>query len=196
MKRIVVLVSVLILGFGSLGFAKNHYPRLAEKVVADKNTRNHTLHNYVMLTGDSIQEVWSTPGSIIMSDALNGKVVNLPVAPVLKVEHRTDSPGLTETGQVSSQKKYIWGPPAGAALRKDHSIPRDETINDQHAQAIPFPHSMKFQWGVPAGTALRKDHSIPRDEAVNDKYVPRVPFPHSMKFQWGSTSINSPYDTI
>ncbi|MGO8881236.1 MAG: hypothetical protein ACLQMS_17280 [Desulfomonilaceae bacterium] len=185
MKRIVVLVSVLILGFGSLGFAKNHYPRLAEKVVVDKTSRNHTLYNYVMLTRDSIQKVWSTPDRLITSDSLKGKVMNLPVAPVLKVEHRTDPLGLTESAQVASQKKYIWGPPAGAALRKDQSIPRDETINDQHVQAIPFPHSMKFQWGVPAGTALRKDQSILRDETVNDKYVQAVPFPHSMKFQWG-----------
>lgn len=147
MKRIVVLVSVLILGFGSLGFAKNHYPRLAAKVVADKTSRNHTLYNYVMLTRGSIQKVWSTPGSIITSDALNGKAVNLPVTPVLKVEHRTDSPGLTETGQVASQKKYIWGPPAGAALRKDQSIPRDEAVNDKYVPRVPFPHSMKFQWG-------------------------------------------------
>lgn len=150
MKRIVVLVSVLILAFGTLGFAKNQYSRLPEKVVVDKTTRNQTLYNYVMLTRDSIQQVWTTPVSLMTSDALKGKVAALPVAPVLRVDHRTDSPGLTETGQVASQKKYIWRVPAGTAFKRDQSIPRDETVNDKPVPAVLFPHSMKFQWGVNA----------------------------------------------
>jgi hypothetical protein len=44
--------------------------------------------------------------------------------------------------------KFQWGVPAGTALRKDQSIPRDEMVNDKYVQAVPFPHSMKFQWGV------------------------------------------------
>lgn len=150
MKRTVVLVSVLILGFGSLGFAKNQYSPLAEQVVLDKTTRNQTLSNYVMLTRDSIQQVWTTPVILVTSDALKGKLANLPAAPVLKVEHRSDSPGLTETGQVASQKKYIWGVPAGTALKKDLSTPRDETVNDKPVPVVQFPHSKKFQWGLNA----------------------------------------------
>ena len=184
MKRIVVLVSFLILGFGSLGFTKNHYPGLAEKVVVDKTIRNHALYNYVILTRDSIQKCWSIPDSIVTSDALKCRVADLPVTPVIKVEHRT-ALGLTESAQVASQKEYIWGPPAGTSLRKDLSIPQDETVNDQHVQVVPFPHSIKFQWGVPAGTALKKEPSIPRHEAINDKYVPNTPFPHSIIFRWG-----------
>lgn len=143
MKRIVVLVSVLILGFGSLGFAKSQYSRLTEKVVVDK-----TLYNYVMLTGDSIQKVWATPISLMTSDALKGKVASLPVSPVLRVDYRTDSPGPTETGQVASQKKYIWGVPAGTALKKEPSVPRYEMVNDKYVPRVPFPHSMIFRWGL------------------------------------------------
>ena len=55
-------------------------------------------------------------------------VADLPVVPVLKVEH-----------QVETRKKYIWGVPAGTALRKDLSIPRDESVQQPPSAPVPFP---------------------------------------------------------
>lgn len=209
MKRIAVLISVLILSFGSLVFGEDQHSRLVEKVVVDKTTINRTLNNYVLLTRDAIQKAWTTPVNLLTSDALKGKIAvmyevsrdgalvslkllrgsgnpdmdqsllrairaavpfpafpreldaprvlikanfiiaDLPVVPILKVEHRTNAQGLKETAQVEPQKKYIWGVPAGTALRKDKSIPLDKTVEDKPIE-VPFPHSMKFQWGTEA----------------------------------------------
>jgi TonB family protein len=210
MKRIVVLVSVLILGLGSLGFSADQMSPLADKVIVDKTTRNRTLNDYVLLTRDVIQNVWTTPVSLVTSDAIKGKVAvmyeiardgallsvelvrgsgntemdrsllrairsaspfpafpdglaakqvlikanfivaDLPTLPVLKVEHRTDAQGKSQPAQVESHKKYIWGVPAGTALRKDISIPDLETVNDNPQPVAKPPHSNKFKWGVDA----------------------------------------------
>ncbi|MCX5871903.1 MAG: energy transducer TonB [Deltaproteobacteria bacterium] len=210
MKRIVVLVSVLILGLGSLGFSADQMSQLADKVIVDKTTRNRTLNDYVLLTRDVIQNVWTTPVNIVTSDAIKGKVAvmyeiardgalvsvelvrgsgntemdrsllrairsaspfpafpdglaakrvlikanfivaDLPTLPVLRVEHRTDAQGTSQSAQVESHKKYIWGVPAGTALRKDISIPDLETVNDNPQPVAKPPHSNKFKWGVDA----------------------------------------------
>jgi TonB family protein len=208
MKRILVLISALVLGLSSLGFAADQISGPTDKVVIDRTTANRTLNNYVMWTRDSIQKVWTTPINLMTSDALKGKiavmyeverdgslvslqllrgsgnsdldrsllgairaaspfpafpgeitanrvlikanfiVADLPVVPVLRVEHRAGAQGPSEPQQIESHKKYIWGVPAGTALRKDLSIPRDENLKEKPRPTAAFPHSMKFQWGV------------------------------------------------
>ncbi len=210
MKRIVVLILALVLGFSSFGFAMDQTSRLIDKIVVDKTTRNVTLNNYVMSTRDSIQKVWTTPVNLTTSDALKGKVAvtyevardgsllsiqllrgsgnpnmdrsllsairaaapfpafpgelqasrvlikanfivaDLPVVPVLRVEHRSTPQKLSETTQADSHKKYIWGVPAGTALRKDKSIPVSETLTEKPRPTVEFPHSTKFNWGIDA----------------------------------------------
>lgn len=208
MKRIVVLISVFILGLSSLGFSADQTSQLADKVIVDKTTRNRTLNDYVLSTRDVIQNVWTTPVNLATPDALKGKVAvmyeiardgslvsvelvrssgnkemdrsllrairsaspfpgfpdgleakrvvikanfivaDLPTLPVLRVEHRTDGQGTSQPSQVESHKKYIWGVPAGTALRKDITIPDMETVKDTAEPVAEPPHSNKFKWGV------------------------------------------------
>ncbi|MFH0957579.1 MAG: TonB family protein [Pseudomonadota bacterium] len=74
-------------------------------------------------------------------------IADLPTVPVLKVEHRTDGQSPPEPSQVAPQKKYIWGVPAGTALRKDVSIPSLENLREISGTVIEPPHSRKFEWG-------------------------------------------------
>jgi len=208
MKKIVFLISMLILSLSSFGFAADQASRPIDKIIVDKTPRNTPLNNYAVLTRDHIQNVWTTPVNLMTSDALKGKVAvkyeiardgslvsvqlvrgsgnpdmdrslikairsaapfpafprdltagnvlikanfivaDLPVVPVLKVEHRMDSQGPSETTQVDSHKKYIWGVPAGTALRKDISIPAEEALKEKTPTAVEYPHSTKFKWGI------------------------------------------------
>ncbi|MGC8659187.1 MAG: TonB family protein [Desulfomonilaceae bacterium] len=208
MKKVIVLVSMIVLGFTSIGFAIDQTSPFLNTMVVDKTTKNAALNNYVLSTRDRIQKVWTTPLNIQTSDALKGKVAvmyevardgslsslqlvrssgnpdmdrsllnairnaapfpafpqelranrllikanfivaDLPVVPVLKVEHRITSQDNSKSQQVEPQKKYIWGIPAGTALRKDLSIPQDESLQEKSKAAVPFPHSMKFEWGL------------------------------------------------
>ena len=210
MKKVVVLVSALVLGFTSLGFAIDRTSLSFNTIVVDKTTKNVVLNNYVMSTRDSIQKVWTTPLNIQTSDALKGKVAvmyevardgslsslqllrssgnpdmdrsllnairsaapfaafpqklnanrllikanfivaDLPVVPVLRVEHRITTQDTSAPQQLEPHKKYIWGIPAGTALRKDLSIPRNEIQQEKPQTAVAFPHSMKFEWGLKA----------------------------------------------
>ena len=74
MKRILVLISALVLGLSSLGFAADQISEPTDKVVIDRTTASRTLNNYVMWTRDSIQKVWTTPINLMTSDALKGKI--------------------------------------------------------------------------------------------------------------------------
>lgn len=77
-------------------------------------------------------------------------IADLPTVPVLRVEHRTDGQSPSEPNQVTPQKKYIWGVPAGTALRKDVSLPSLENLREISGPVIEPPHSMKFKWGSEA----------------------------------------------
>ncbi|MFA6223688.1 MAG: hypothetical protein WC647_15365 [Desulfomonilaceae bacterium] len=61
-----------------------------------------------------------------------------------------DTPSPADVTKMESHKKYIWGVPAGTALKKDVSIPVDETLKDYQEPVVQPPHSMKFKWGVDA----------------------------------------------
>ncbi len=74
-------------------------------------------------------------------------IADLPTVPVLRVEHRSNHQTSSESNQIAPQKKYIWGIPAGTALRKDVSRPDLENLKQISGPVIEPPHSMKFKWG-------------------------------------------------
>jgi TonB family protein len=67
-------------------------------------------------------------------------VADLPTLPVTTVEHETDRKPTPEQASKPSEKKYIWGVPAGSAHRM-------EPAPNEEMQAPPQPMK-KYRWGL------------------------------------------------
>lgn len=91
------------------------------------------------------------PDGIIAKTVLiraNFVIAELPKAPLLTVDYKNKEP--EKSGSVSQEpgKKYLWGAPAGAALRKEpiNEEPYQEPSPEENS--IPEPPATKYKWGA------------------------------------------------
>lgn len=84
----------------------------------------------------------------------NMRKIVIPISALIfafaSIGFAADSASSTNGTKAETGKKYIWGVPAGTALKKDVSIPVDEALKNTPEPAVQYPHSDKFKWGVDA----------------------------------------------
>lgn len=78
----------------------------------------------------------------------NFVIAELPKVPLLTVDYRKSESNKAQGVEQKVEKKYLWGAPAGAALRKEpiNEEPYEEPVVEE--TKIPEPPSTKYHWGA------------------------------------------------
>ncbi len=78
----------------------------------------------------------------------NFVIADLPKVPLLTVDYRTTEAELSGKVVAKPEKKYQWGAPAGAALRKEPIEEEPYTEPAVEDARIPDPPTTKYIWGA------------------------------------------------
>ena len=175
----------------------------ADQIIVDKSTRSKVLNDYVLLTRDAIQRVWTTPVEMSGASPLKGYVTiyytvsrSGAVGPVQLVQGSGNGemdrsllqairqaapfPPLPEdiaARQVLIKAKFIVAEmPTVPVTRVQAPVKNFSTPQDVAEK----PSARKFKWGVPAETASR-------DKLVTTKSDEAPPRPQFKKYRWGVT---------
>ena len=201
MKRILAAAISLVLILVFSASASDRVVNPADEIVVDRSTRNKVVNDYVLLTRDAIQRVWTTPVAMTTSSALKGHVAinysesrsgavsrvelvggsgNEEMDRTLLDAIRNASPFPPFPDAIGARKllikaKFIVAEvPTVPVTTVDAPVKNHSTPQD----VAPDDNARKFKWGIPAETSSR-------DKLVTTKSDEAPPRPQFKKYRWG-----------
>ena len=201
MKKLLVFITILLIGSMAHASAQNGPTDSSSWIVVDRGTRNKTLNDYVLLTRNAIQTAWVTPLDLAVPSAVKGRVrINYTIANDGRLEsvELIKGSGNTEMDRTLLQAIRSAAPfprfpdDIGAGrvtIRANFVVAETPVIpvttveypTDRKGPAgvtEPGADQPKVLWGVPAETAHKKEPNL-------DKEPPAPAAPPARKYRWG-----------